>query len=999
MSSSESDYPYPGYTGGGGGPEGIYGQPSESRCCEEKICNCLADSLESIAYATAEIARILDEKLGSPCDHIDECMDAIIENLRERFERPLASCEECKTMLANGLGGTFEYVFACTGVTCDECDTQCSLGDPSSEGGCCKGCGQEPCCCKDGVCEPCGEEPDKPKKWVGWCYPQSGSIAVTEQGKPSPGEGWEQVALADSEVAAATEAAANCQRQPQHEPTREIFVPPLDAYPSIACDFNVYLGGQSPFGHSSRLSIIQQIGAEAQNNLASAELGMGGINVNNVGEVLNGAVRYFTGSGPYLAGKFIPRLIGAFGCQSDTFKNSLMALSEFQFINRAIGVDVSDFTAPWRYAANLACPTKYLNTDQAMEAYLGGSIDERSLATLWGMNGVCAEATEWARRAARTKPIPLQLAIMRRRKLIDAGEYGAGMRQLGFVEPETAENLFKITEQVPTLQDIIRLMVRDADDTAGVVAQFDLDAKFTDKYPVGGKLREWAEFQGVPEDVARYAWRAHWQIPPPTALFEFYHRLRKNPEYPDMLDDVKAALIQQDILPFWHRHYLAISFRPMGRIDIRRSYNIGALSDDEVKDAYTQLGYSDETVDSLFKFSKRLRDAAIPNSQPVKLWLKGTIDRGDARQRLLDDGFPADAIDKALSDSEAAFSTHELSKAFMRGELRRENYVARLTQLGVSNEGATRIADRLSLRIRKSAALGDFAVGLIGRADAGSEMTSYGMDTDITNAILDDAERALRQNFLAQCQRGIKRRYLLGEIDAGDARRELINRGTTHDRAVRLVDWWGCELSAIGKTVPAAKLCDWLARGAISAGEVRDRLERLGYKPQNAAMMVEDCLISINVRRLADAKKQAKEQATQSQRAQRALQRQIAQENRTVATLERQRKQAQTVRSRRERQALTAAQKILAKSGIDLYDALAFVNVQRSRVRDEYGLTVDESLIVIVKAVETCKGCQFPDLVDTIDAMAVMAVGEADRLASEVTGQTFNSNGSTHPST
>lgn len=953
---------------------------------EGDICNCLECSLGSIEAALLLINQTLNEKLDKSCDHIDECMDRIVDNLRDRFEGPVASCEECKSMLANGLGGTFEFVFACAGVTCGECDTVCSLGDPDSEGKCCKGCGQEKCCCKSGVCEPCPDDEDKEKNWVGWCNRSTGSFIVTKLGDQSPGEGWEQVALAETERQAAEQAAAACHMEEPEPP------PPYNPIginvgsPGILCSLSDYQSGAA-FDAIARVAGDANIGAgvaEFQRGLS--QLGLGGVNIGNLAQTLVGIVTSQTGLPGLAVADFSEFLAKAAGCNNPQFISATRLLAATAAFNERLGMDTSEWTKQYRYAMNLMCRNGWLGANDATQAHLANVIDYGQANTLWGMNGFCQQAFDINLRSQRRKPIPLELAVMRRREIIDQQGYADGMRQLGFLESDVAENLFKITEQVPTLQDIIRLMVRDADDEAGVVKDFDLDAKFGDKYPAGGQLRKWAEFQGVPEQVARYAWRAHWQIPPPTALFEFYHRLRKNPEYPDMLEDVKKALIQQDILPFWHRHYLAISFRPMGRIDVRRSYNIGALTDDEVKDAYTQLGYSDEVVDSLFKFSKRLRDAGIANSKPVKLWQNGTITRDDAKARLSADGFPDDAIDKALSDSEASFASHPLSKSFVRGELRRENYVARLTQLGVSQDGASRIADKLSLSIRKSAALGDFAVGLVGRAEASSEMTSYGMDTDIAEAILDDAERALRQNFLAQCQRGIKRRFLLGEIDGGDAKRELVNRGTTEDRASRLINWWGCELSANGKAVPAAKLCDWLARGAITPDDLRKRLIRLGYHAAEAALMVEDCLISINAHRLAQAKKQAKEQALESRRSQRALERQIATENRTVAALERQRKQAQTVRSRRERQAMGAAQKIYAKSGVDIYDSLGFVNSQRGRVREQYGLTVDESLIAVVKAVETCKGCQFPELVDFINAMAETAVSEANKLAAELAG-------------
>jgi hypothetical protein len=667
-------------------------------------------------------------------------------------------------------------------------------------------------------------------------------------------------------------------------------------------------------------------------------------------------------------------------------------------MQRQSGLNLDEFFAPYKYAMYAACRNKQLGPDAALAAYLADPTGRFNVDAHWAIAGLCPEALQAALQAQRAKPIPLQLVNMRRRRMIDSGQYISGMRELGYLDPTVSEQLFRITEQVPSLTDLMRLMIRDTDDDT-IEFWPESDRLFQQKYKQ--TLREWAEFQGVPEKVALYTWRAHWIIPPPTALFEFWHRLRKNKDFggeEKLLAQIKSALIQQDILPYWHKHYLAISFRPMGRVDIRRSYNIGTLTDDQVKDAYTQLGYSDDTVDLLFKFSKRLRAQSLLTHRAVKLWIAGQITREDAEQRLKSEGFDDDTIGRVFSDSEASFASSELSKAYVRGDLSRRTYTQRLVQAGVSNDGATKLADRLSLRIRRHPAIADYAVGLLNDTQAKSQMTSYGIDTDIADMLLEETERSVKQALLAQCQRGIKRKYLLGEITKGQAHAELVNRGTVESRAAQLTNWWDCERSSVGKSVPAAKLCDWLARGAITTDDLRNRLERIGYRPESAALMVEDCLISVNARRLADAKRQAKEQAQESLRAARILQRQVAQENRVAAQLQRQAKQAQQTRQRRERQALTAAQKIAAKGGVDLFDALAFVNVQRNRVKTDYGLSTDESLIVITKSVDYCPTCDLATLTDVISQMAESAAVEAGETDAELAGISVSSNGHTQPS-
>src|SRR6201999_655363 len=183
----------------------------------------------------------------------------------------------------------------------------------------------------------------------------------------------------------------------------------------------------------------------------------------------------------------------------------------------------------------------------------------------------CPDALKDYLFAAKAKPVPIQLAMMRRREIISPSEYYSGMRHLGYLEQQTSENLFRLTEQLPPLSEIIRYMVRDADDEK-LVQQFGLDTGFTDKF--AKQLKQWAKDQGVPEIVAQYSWRAHWTIPSPGQLFTFWHRLRYNPQFggkEKLLADIKAALVQQDILPYWHDAYLAVSFHPLTRVDARRA--------------------------------------------------------------------------------------------------------------------------------------------------------------------------------------------------------------------------------------------------------------------------------------------------------------------------------------------------------------------------------------------------------------------------------------------
>jgi len=986
--------------GVGGNPSdypvgGNCGQPSYN---PDHCCECLSDSLKSIALSQQLIAQTLYERLGKPCDHIEECMDKIIDALRKRFERPLASCEECKSMVARGLGGTFEYVFACAGVTCKECDTICSLGDPTTEGKCCDTCGQEKCICKDGVCVPVTTEEQPKGKWIGWCHPETGNIQVTKQGSAPPGPGWYQVGLAESEQSAIALATANCAKE----------TPTLTQPPTKLPDF-----GTSRLPFCSLSSLVSgetlNIAAGAQRTFYSeggaiglwkglSDIGAFGIEVGDVTSAITGVFRMIAGQPAFYADVAATKFAPVVGCDNPTFQDALRLIISAQLFEKQSGANITEFLLPYQYAMHAACRQQHLDPDKAMAAYLSNAISREGLESLWAIHGYCPEDVTWYTHSAHSRPVPLELAVMRRRGLINDSDYRTGMRELGYLDQGVTERLFKITEQFPGLSDIMRLMVRDADDP-NIPFWQESDQIFKTKYR--DTLRKWAEAQGIPEEVALYNWRAHWIIPPPQALFEFYHRLRKNPAFGGeaaVLKQVENALSQQDILPFWQKYYLAVSFRPLGRVDVRRAYNIGSLTDNEVKEAYTQLGYSDQTVDQLFAFSKRLRDQAIVNHKAVKLWVAMQSSKAETITRLKGEGFPQDAIDQALRDAEIGFGNSEFAKAFVRGDMDRTTFITRLTGHGVSLDGSTRLADKLSLRIRKHPAAGEYAVGMITDGAARAEMLSYGLDSSIVDRIITDTDRAVEQSFVANCQKGIKRRYLTGELSRDEAEGELTKRGTTAKRAGMLVNWWECERDAGGKAVATARLCDWLAKGAISSVEMAKRLERIGYTHDDAALIVDDCLVSISVKRLAQAKKEAKEQAALDKRKQAAIQKQIAAINRLNAQQQRATQQAAKTRERRDKQLLSAAEMITGKSGVELYDALQFVKGEQKRIVRDYGLSTDESLQVLLLSAKECKDCPLEEISIVISEMAETAATAGLHPAFTGNGKSDNSNGSTQPS-
>jgi hypothetical protein len=956
--------------------EGNPGYGCSGPSSENAICDCLGCNIERIAAATESIALSLAKKSEDACKDIDKCIDKIIEGIENKYGKALASNEQCRIMVQNGLGGTLEYALKCAGVAREECTQGCSPGEGAKEGGCCKTCGAEKCICKGFECVPVDEEPKE--KWVGWCNRETLVTAVTKQNQPAPGPGFVQVALADSEQAALAQAAANCTKTETEPP---IFFPPVDPLPTVpggvpACNVFDYFDGTA-LGRLNAQAVYANLAQGRTRAWAAAgQVGLDGLNLANIGEVLTGIFQAYAGFDSIIVSENIQKVAAALGCPDPQFQSSISAMCAINSVASNWGFDPTPWMTPYVYSANAACRSHMITPSEATAAYLANGISGETLDAIYAVHGLCPQSVTWNLQAQQSKAIPTELARLRRRKIYDKEQYQDQMRRLGYLNSELVENLFKLTEQVPTLAEIIRMMVRDSDDT-DLVNRFGLDTGFNEKY--GRQLKEWSEIQGISEQHARYDWRAHWSIPSPTQLFEFWRRLRYNPKFggkEKLLGDIKAAMIQQDILPYWHEHYLAVQFRQMRLVDVRRSFQIGAMTEAELVPSYLQLGFSDDDAEKMAKFTRQLRDRSVLTERPVKLWLRLALTRQQAFAELSQQGIPADVINKALDQAEPDFIKSPYARAFARGDITAEAMKSALNNYGVSDAAIAAMQKLLSLQRRNHPAIGEYEAGLVGKDAAGFAMIADGMDAGIAANLLKRVDSEVRISFLKRCQNGIKQRYLLGELDQAQAETELIQRGTESNRARQMVDWWGCELKSGEKQVSATTLCDWLARGAISSVDYLNRLERIGYSQLDAALMLEDCGLRLTAQQQAKAKKEAKEQATERNRVARILEQQARQTERYLAQQKANSQKAATLKQRREKTLLTAVEKAYPKLKLSVADSAALLRGQNSRLRDSFGLSIDQSLQILVTAANEFDGTNASQFADFVGQLAEQVIAE-----------------------
>lgn len=967
--------------GPGTAPDGNPGEPVDQPPVDgdelQGCCDRIDSGLQAIADAIRNLKLTAEVTVNNSCDTVDRCLSGIRDSAGKCIEDSKLTCEDCCRKLKDGAELTSLEASQCIDCVCDEPVNECSQASDQGEGDSCKGCGQEPCCCKNNTCQPC-EEPDKGLQFIGWCNTRTGNVAVTNRNSSPPlpiGE-WKQTGFSKTESEALRQAQAACQ---PNEPT----IPPPPGRPSpnphasILCN-DAILGDRNAaatFLAKASESIDQAYILNVQKD-AYQEILNYGMKIPGVNAVVAGMMSAIT-SPIAAAGLMSPEISKVIGCNDPAWQGGLQAMSMLGLFDKWTGASVSNFADQLIYAVNSTCRRKILSPAEATSAWLANSFNDEILDRHWAAFGYCREAVDTFKHASRSRPNANELIRMKFRGLITNDEFSTAMRGNGYTDPSDVSNLFESTKQLPGLSDIIRFMVRDADDNQ-LATQFGLDSLFDKKY--GGQLRKWSEQQGIDERIAQYAWRSHWEIPSPTQLFQFWRRLRYKPEFggkEKLLTDIKAALVQQDILPFWQDKYLAVAFNPMTRVDTRRAFNIGSMTEKQVKDSYIDQGYSDENADILTKFTVRLRDEAASGNRQIKLWQKFIIDGTTAERRMIDGGLPPEVVKKAMAEVELSFATSYLGKAFARGELPADKLVDSLADHGVSSDGIARILKLLGGSIKTLPVLEQYKAGTLDRIDTGRAATEYGMTAGRIAALMDSVDSKIDARGAMACQKALHQRFLLGELTSEQVENALVGHGITLERTNQLLKWWGCEKKAYGKSIPTNTLCEWNARGSISDKQFADRLEALGYDEVSRHNLIIDCRVRQNIKAQAkatkDAREQAQEDAKQRSRAEKAA-KSIQQ---AAKQLEQQRARAVATKQRRQKQLESAASKFLKRCDCDVSTAMQWATEAKSRIQREYGLDQDETLQAMLISVETWTGIDGDPIDDILNMNAQLAVDKA----------------------
>ena len=248
--------------------------------------------------------------------------------------------------------------------------------------------------------------------------------------------------------------------------------------------------------------------------------------------------------------------------------------------------------------------------------------------------------------AVLTKPASQDILAYGLRQ--DAGLSGIEkeLEKIG-IHPDYHKVYKELAHQIPPVADIITMAVREAftPEIAEMFGQYeDLPKEFV----------KFAGKKGLTEEWAKRYWAAHWSLPSPQQGFEMLHRgIIKE-------DELLMLMRALDIMPYWRNKLMQMSYRRLTRVDVRRMYREGVLTETEVLEAYLQHGYNPENARRMTEFTVKQtlsQLAKFTSSDILSAYSKQMISRSDARSLL-------DMIGKSGSDITFILSTADYKRTW-----------------------------------------------------------------------------------------------------------------------------------------------------------------------------------------------------------------------------------------------------------------------------------------------------------------------------------------------
>lgn len=546
-------------------------------------------------------------------------------------------------------------------------------------------------------------------------------------------------------------------------------------------------------------------------------------------------------------------------CDSQAYDGLYWQRGVLDFVERWIGVRSPEAQNKLQHLIGQVCPSALPTQEQVNGAYLRAEIDYDQWTCWTRANGFMVPSAELAMSAGKTKPNVNDNLSLWLRNLITEAELTVQLRGNGVLAETDVERYKALTAFIPPYTDLVRMMVRDTFDEA-VVKQFQYDAQFDLKFT--GQAKAWCRAQGISEDVMRHIWRAHWRLPSPTQAFEMLHRLRPlavDDELTVTKADVKKLLEVDDLAPFWQDRLIAISYRPIRRIDLRRGYFLGAYQETETKLRLQDLGYDEETAEAQFqswRFERREWAQNRPYFRKAKV---GAVTTEELAYYLNKDGITGELQQELLELAQQwllwrrrEICLRGLRRRVITGMVSQDMAIGELVQDGYTGVQANNLTSGWMCELK---AKGRFAtaamlcrwadMGLVGTVEMAQALARLGYEAPAISRIIAECQLKAKARQQREQERLMQKQLSAQEKAAAKLERQQRQAQAEFARAARAAAQLKKDEERVQKTLVKATRVIAKASGD-DADEVRKEVDKQhvslqvdkGFSRQGAADLI-----------------------------------------------------------------------------------------------------------------------------------------------------------------
>ncbi len=352
-----------------------------------------------------------------------------------------------------------------------------------------------------------------------------------------------------------------------------------------------------------------------------------------------------------------------------TIPNILAAIGTLKYIFPPVGRVIDN-------ATNIFWPNNFPDPSSLIEGVNKGVYSQEYYELCMGFQGYGADTARNMQKLGRKYLDAYDAIVLYRKGRLTESQFLGYMERNGIATHDIMP-MIQSVEWMPSAQDLIRFAVREvySDEIAKTYGLFeDMPEKYLEE----------ADKIGMPREVARLPWAAHWDLPSAGQGYEMFHRGIIS------RDELNTLLRALDYMPFWRDKMIDMSYNLVTRVDARRFYGLGVWDEQRLAREYAAMGYRPEDVADMVTFTKRYENTeadGLTRDNLISSYVKGIIDRETLEALLVKLNYSDLVVsyymtvaDVQMAQAEIDLITDDLVSQYLQGQITQDTIRIALTE-------------------------------------------------------------------------------------------------------------------------------------------------------------------------------------------------------------------------------------------------------------------------------------------------------------------------------